>query len=339
MPKPIEVNNMSHDDFLRLLSKNHVEVGDITLSYDIEAAQWVVYGPLEKDHHASGEGTYKIRSPQLAQLVYEGIIAIKEPVVPGNWSAVSLAVGSCGGFLWMATEGVITAEAPMIMTVFAGTFIVYASSEILLFRKNNDRWPNSQELRKIGLNTRDLGLKLMASVAGWMTGSYYAEKLGFGNALTTALVSFFDTVCVVIANTANELPKCKNGKDVKSLNWDNIRLLIPVAGAAAIWQQFGISKLPRMLAAAFNGLAITAEFYLAYKIPFWVSNAIKPCCYGNSVSSSHSKVSSYSPSFFTGLESPRQDLQETQPLLVQGSGNAFVEEDPDTKDTRITFTS
>ncbi len=220
---------------------------------------------------------YKISDKKLMKWMEEGIIA---PVVPGNWGVVSLTVGICSGFFWMATESVIKAQAPMVLAIASVTSLVYPSAEILLFRKNNARWPSNQEIYAIAENTRDLAVKLTLSTIGWMTGSYYAETLEFENALATTLIAACDAASVAAVNLLNGFAK---GKDVSALLWDTLNLMGTVAGAAAIWQQISVSEFTNcnVLKSLVNCGAIAAEFYIVPKIAPKLASffkSITDCC-------------------------------------------------------------
>lgn len=52
---------------------------------------------------------------------------------PASWGAISLTVGLCVGFLWMAMGNIILSESLMIVFVFLATLLVYPSLEFLLY--------------------------------------------------------------------------------------------------------------------------------------------------------------------------------------------------------------
>lgn len=95
---------------------------------------------------------------------------------PASWGAISLTVGFCVGFLWMATDNIISRESLMILFIFTATLIFYPILEVIRYYLKYNSGPSILTLSKIGVNDRDLAIKLMASVAGWMTGAYYAKQ-------------------------------------------------------------------------------------------------------------------------------------------------------------------
>ena len=115
----------------------------------------------------------------------------------------------------------------------------------------------------------------MASVAGWMTGAYYAQQWGFCDLTTTLFIALCDATAVGIANLANELPRCRNYFAIKSLLLSNIGLMLIVAGAAIIWEQMILSQFTHsiVIKALINGVLISAEFYIPYKLFLLPRNA------------------------------------------------------------------
>ena len=121
-----------------------------------------------------------------------------------------------------------------------------------------------------------VGFLWMASVAGWMTGSYYAKQWGFDDLATTLFIALCDAVAVGIANLANELPRCRNFAAIKSLFFSTLGLMLIVAGAAAIWEQMSLSQFTNsiVLKALINGVLISAEFYIPYKLFLLAKNSL-----------------------------------------------------------------
>ena len=176
----------------------------------------------------------------------------------------------------MATGNVITSESLMIVFIFTATLLFYPILEVLRHYLKFGHWPTILILAKMGINDRDLAIKLMASVAGWMTGAYYAKQWGFDDLTTTLFIAVCDATAVGIANLANELPRCRNLAAIKSLLLSTLGLMLIVAGAAAIWEQMSLSAFPEniVLKALFNGILISAEFYIPYKLFLLAKNAL-----------------------------------------------------------------
>ncbi|PHQ82481.1 MAG: hypothetical protein COB66_00240 [Coxiella sp. (in: Bacteria)] len=196
-----------------------------------------------------------------------------------NWGTVSSSIGGAA-FIWMASEGIITSQAPMILTVTLSTLLIHAATEATRFRVTTGDWPKGDDLSTIITNTRDLGFKIAGSVAGFMTGVGIADSLGYGNLTKTLMIMLFDSLAVGIINLMNELPKCHSRADFTSTLLKTVDLMMTVAGAAAIWQQISlIDTLPRTTRAAISGFAIFAEFMLlrfTTGVALW--NGVKKCC-------------------------------------------------------------
>ncbi len=176
----------------------------------------------------------------------------------------------------MATANAISSESLMILFIFTATLVFYPILEVICYYLKYNGWPSILVLAKIGINDRDLAIKLMASVAGWMTGAYYAKQWGFDDLATTLFIALCDALAVGIANLANELPRCRNLLSIKTLLTSTLGLMLIVAGAATIWEQMSLSSFTNniMLKACINGFLISVEFYIPYKLFMLVKNTI-----------------------------------------------------------------